>query len=85
MGVRLTVVSGVGFGRCGLAGMAGRKHMGGERGRKRLVQKSLDSGELIAPFGDMRLKCHQHYYVTTLPGRKWPKIEACIRWLTEQV
>jgi hypothetical protein len=30
-------------------------------GRKRLVQKRLDSGELIAPFGDMALKCHQHY------------------------
>ncbi|MGP4881413.1 hypothetical protein ACTXQV_58180, partial [Klebsiella pneumoniae] len=27
------------------------------------------SGELIAPFGDMTLKCHQHYYVTTLPAR----------------
>ncbi|MDI4751445.1 hypothetical protein MJL81_27360, partial [Salmonella enterica subsp. enterica serovar Anatum] len=28
---------------------------------------------------------HQHYYVTTLPGRQWPKIEAFIRWLQEQV
>lgn len=50
-------------------------------GRKRLVQKRLESGELIAPFGDMTLKCHQHYYVTTLPGRQWPKIDAFIEWL----
>ena len=49
------------------------------------MQKRLDSGELVAPFGDMALKCHQHYYITTLPGRQWPKIEAFIRWLQEQV
>ena len=53
-------------------------------GRKRLVQKRLESGELIAPFGEMTLKCHQHYYVTTLPGRQWPKIDAFIHWLQSQ-
>jgi DNA-binding transcriptional LysR family regulator len=56
-------------------------HVGVAMGRKRLVQKRLESGELIAPFGDMTLKCHQHYYVTTLPGRQWPKIDAFIEWL----
>ncbi|HEA4524968.1 TPA: DNA-binding transcriptional regulator DsdC, partial [Escherichia coli] len=45
----------------------------------------LASGELVAPFGDMTVKCHQHYYITTLPGRQWPKIEAFITWLREQV
>ncbi|TGD73273.1 DNA-binding transcriptional regulator DsdC, partial [Salmonella enterica subsp. enterica serovar Poona] len=64
---------------------AAKKHIGVPTGRKRRVQKRLDSGDLIAPVGDMRLKCHQHYYVTTLPGRQWPKIEAFIRWLQEQV
>ncbi|EQX11045.1 hypothetical protein G915_00369, partial [Escherichia coli UMEA 3140-1] len=49
------------------------------------VQKRLASGELVAPFGDMTVKCHQHYYITTLPGRQWPKIEAFITWLREQV
>ncbi|MEK8261730.1 hypothetical protein P2O49_25035, partial [Escherichia coli] len=52
---------------------------------QRLVQKRLASGELVAPFGDMTVKCHQHYYITTLPGRQWPKIEAFIIWLREQV
>lgn len=60
-------------------------HIGVAMGRKRLVQKRLDSGELVAPFGDMALKGHQHYYVTTLPGRQWPKIEAFIGWLQGQV
>ncbi|EHJ80160.1 D-serine dehydratase transcriptional activator [Salmonella enterica subsp. enterica serovar Baildon str. R6-199] len=77
--------SGIGFDRSDLAVIAAMNHIGVAMGRKRLVQKRLDSGELIAPFGDMRLKCHQHYYVTTLPGRQWPKIEAFIRWLQEQV
>ena len=32
----------------------------------------------------MALTCHQHYYMTTLPGRQWPKIDAFITWLREQ-
>ncbi|MDU2881596.1 MAG: DNA-binding transcriptional regulator DsdC, partial [Enterobacter sp.] len=51
--------------------------------RKRLVQKRLERGELIAPFDGKTLKCHQHYYVSTLPGRQWPKIDAFIGWLRE--
>jgi LysR family D-serine deaminase transcriptional activator len=38
---------------------------------------------LIAPFGEKTLKCHQHYYISTLPGRQWPKIDAFIGWLRE--
>lgn len=83
--VNLPDSSGIGFDRSDLAVIAAMNHIGVAMGRKRLVQKRLDSGELIAPFGDLRLKCHQHYYVTTLPGRQWPKIEAFIRWLQEQV
>ena len=68
-----------------MAFQAACRGLGVAMGRKRLVQKRLDSGELVAPFGDMALKCHQHYYITTLPGRQWPKIEAFIGWLQEQV
>lgn len=81
----LPTSSGIGFDRSDLAVIAAMNHIGVAMGRKRLVQKRLDSGELIAPFGDMALKCHQHYYITTLPGRQWPKIEAFIGWLQEQV
>ena len=80
-GIELPQSSGIGFDRSDLAVIAAMNHVGVAMGRKRLVQKRLDSGELIAPFGDMTLKCHQHYYVTTLPGRQWPKIDAFIEWL----
>ncbi|SQB40653.1 DNA-binding transcriptional regulator DsdC [Citrobacter koseri] len=72
-GVNLPTSSGIGFDRSDLAVIAAMNHIGVAMGRKRLVQKRLDSGELIAPFGEMTLKCHQHYYVTTLPGRQWRK------------
>lgn len=80
-GIELPQSSGIGFDRSDLAVIAAMNHVGIAMGRKRLVQKRLESGELIAPFGDMTLKCHQHYYVTTLPGRQWPKIDAFIEWL----
>lgn len=80
-GVNLPQSSGIGFDRSDLAVIAAMNHVGVAMGRKRLVQKRLASGELIAPFGEMTLKCHQHYYVTTLAGRQWPKIDAFIHWL----
>jgi hypothetical protein len=47
-------------------------------------QSSL--GLLMMLMGLLILLCwlplgHQHYYVTTLPGRQWPKIDAFIEWL----
>lgn len=82
--VNLPTSSGIGFDRSDLAVIAAMNHIGVAMGRRRLVQKRLDSGELVAPFGEMALTCHQHYYITTLPGRQWPKIEAFINWLHEQ-
>ena len=74
--VNLPTSSGIGFDRSDLAVIAAMNHIGVAMGRKRLVQKRLASGELVAPFGDMTVKCHQHYYITTLPGRQWPKIDS---------
>ena len=82
--VNLPTSSGIGFDRSDLAVIAAMNHIGVAMGRRRLVQKRLESGELVAPFGEMALTCHQHYYMTTLPGRQWPKIEAFINWLHEQ-
>ena len=76
--------AGIGFDRSDLAVIAAMNHIGVAMGRMRLVQKRLDRGELIAPFGQMTLRCHQHYYATTLPGRQWPKIDAFIAWLQQQ-
>lgn len=75
--------SGIGFDRSDLAIIAAMSNVGVAMGRKRLVQKRLERGELIAPFDGETLKCHQHYYVSTLPGRQWPKIDAFIGWLRE--
>ena len=75
--------SGIGFDRSDLAIIAAMNNVGVAMGRKRLVQKRLERGELIAPFDGKTLKCHQHYYVSTLPGRQWPKIDAFIGWLRE--
>ena len=50
-------------------------------GRKRLVEKEIERGELVMPFPEMYLRCDQHYYVASLKDRKWPKIDAFIDWL----
>jgi LysR family D-serine deaminase transcriptional activator len=83
--VNLPPSSGIGFDRSDLAVIAAMNHVGVAMGRQRLVQKRLDRGELIAPFGEKALKCHQHYYISTLSGRQWPKIDAFIDWLKSQV
>ncbi|NIF38599.1 DNA-binding transcriptional regulator DsdC [Enterobacter sp. Tr-810] len=79
--VNMPPSSGIGFDRSDLAIIAAMNHVGVAMGRKRLVQKRLERGELIAPFGEKTLKCHQHYYVSTPSGRQWPKIDAFISWL----
>ncbi|WP_336706601.1 MULTISPECIES: DNA-binding transcriptional regulator DsdC [unclassified Cedecea] len=80
-GIELPASTGIGFDRSDLAVIAAMNHVGVAMGRKRLVQKRLERGELIAPFGEKTLKCHQHYYISTLTGRQWPKIDAFISWL----
>ena len=82
--VNMPPLSGIGFDRSDLAIIAAINDVGVAMGRKRLVQKRLEKGELIAPFGEKTLKCHQHYYISTLPGRQWPKIDAFISWLRER-
>uniref|UniRef100_UPI0035C7640B DNA-binding transcriptional regulator DsdC n=1 Tax=Serratia quinivorans TaxID=137545 RepID=UPI0035C7640B len=79
--VSLPPLAGIGFDRSDLAVTAAINHVGVAMGRKRLVQKRLERGELITPFGEKALECPQNYYVSTLPGRYWPKIDAFIQWL----
>lgn len=84
-GLCLPEAIGIGFDRSDLAIIAAINHAGLAMGRKRLVQKRLDCGELIAPFHEMMLKCPQHYYISTQESRQWPKIDAFIGWLKKQV
>ena len=74
---------GMSFDRSDLALIAAKNRLGITMGRKRLVQKDIETGELVMPFPEMYLRCDQHYYVASLRDRKWPKIDAFIDWLKE--
>ncbi len=69
--------------RFDLAIVAAMNHVGVAMGRKRWCKSALSGASFIALFGNKTLKCHQHYYISTLPGRQWPKIDAFIGWLRE--
>lgn len=56
--VNLLTFFGIGFDCFDLAVIAAMNYIGVAMGRKRLVQKRLASGELVAPFGDMTVKCY---------------------------
>lgn len=77
--------AGISFDRSDLALIAAKNHLGITMGRKRLVEKEIERGELVLPFPEMYLRCDQHYYVASLKDRKWPKIDAFIDWLKAAV
>ncbi|MBO6152106.1 MAG: DNA-binding transcriptional regulator DsdC [Acinetobacter sp.] len=77
--------AGISFDRSDLALIAAKNHLGITMGRKRLVEKEVERGELVMPFPEMYLRCDQHYYVASLKDRKWPKIDAFIDWLKAAV
>ena len=83
--VDLDTSLGISFDRSDLALIAAKNHLGITMGRKRLVQKDIENGELVMPFQEMYLRCDQHYYIASLKDRQWPKIDAFIEWLTEQM
>lgn len=78
------VRQGIGFDRADLAIIAATHHLGVAMGRKRLVHKRLEKGELITPFPQMEMRCAQHYYTVALSARQWPKVDAFIRWLKQE-
>jgi len=71
------------FDQADLAVTAAINHAGVAMGRKTLVKQKIESGELVAPFPEMALLCHQRYYISTHADRRWPKVEAFIQWLKE--
>lgn len=83
--IDLNTSLGISFDRSDLALIAAKNNLGITMGRKRLVQKDIENGELVIPFQEMYLRCDQHYYVASLKDRKWPKIDAFIDWLKEDV
>lgn len=82
--VDLDTSLGISFDRSDLVLIAAKNNLGITMGRKRLVQKDIENGELVMPFQEMYLRCDQHYYIASLKDRQWPKIDAFIEWLTVQ-
>lgn len=71
------------FDQAKLAAAAAINHAGVAIGRKTLVKHNIASGELVMPFPNLELLCDQRYYISTCANRRWPKIEAFVRWLKE--
>ncbi|MDZ7278530.1 DNA-binding transcriptional regulator DsdC [Pantoea eucrina] len=69
------------FDQSELAVTAAVNHAGVAMGRKALVERRIASGELVAPFPGRTLRCAQRYYISTRADRRWPKVDAFIRWL----
>ncbi|QYN46464.1 DNA-binding transcriptional regulator DsdC [Gilliamella sp. ESL0405] len=72
------------FDRSDYAITAALNHVGIAMGRKLLVQKYLQTGQLISPFPNMEAPCSQRYYVCKSQGKYNPKVDIFINWLKNQ-
>lgn len=81
--VDISAARGTEFDQAELAVAAAINHAGVAIGRKMLVKQKIATGELVTPFPGLELLCSQRYYISTHADRRWPKIEAFIRWLKE--
>lgn len=64
---------------------AARHHGGVAMGRMRLLEDSLQSGNLVAPFPDKILVSPYGYALYTQQGTHWPKVKLFMAWIAEQV
>lgn len=72
------------FDRSDLSVTAAMNHAGIAMGRQQLVQKRVDSGELILPFADFSVCGHYDYYLVHPPLSAVPKrVQVFIDWLHE--
>ena len=72
------------FDRSDLCVTAAMNHAGIAIGRQQLVQKRIDRGELVLPFGDFRRCGHYDYYLVHSPLSVVPKrLQVFISWLHE--
>ena len=54
-------------------------------GRKQIIAKYLDSGQLVAPFADLEAPCTQRYYICKSLEKYNPKADIFIQWLKSYV
>ena len=76
---------GMGFDRSDLAIIAAIHHGGIAMGRNMLVSKRIENNQLVRPFANMEIQCAQRYYISTLPDRQCPKINAFVEWIKSVV
>ena len=61
--------------------IAAINHAGVAMGRKHLIEQSIQSGQLVAPFPRMHALCKQRYHILTPHGKYNPKVDVFIQWL----
>lgn len=72
------------FDRCDLSVTAAMNHAGIAIGREQLVQKHVQSGELVLPFGGFSQCGHYDYYLVHPPQNTVPKrLQVFMNWLRE--
>lgn len=72
------------FDRSDLCVIAAINHSGIAIGRQRLVEKCMDRGELILPFGEFTRTGHYDYYLVHPPLKQIPKrLQVFMDWLRE--
>ncbi|SFB41547.1 LysR family transcriptional regulator, D-serine deaminase activator [Collimonas sp. OK607] len=75
---------GITFDRSDLCVIAAMNHAGVAIGRQQLVQKRIDQGELILPFGSFTQSGHYDYYLVHPPHDPMPRrLQVFIDWLHE--
>ena len=75
---------GITFDRSDLCVVAAMNHAGIAIGRQQLVQKRIDRGELILPFGGFTQSGHYDYYLVHPPHDPMPRrLQVLMDWLHE--
>lgn len=73
------------FDQSDLCVVAALNHVGVAIGRQRLVQKRIDHGELVLPFGAFSQRCPYSYYLVHPPMPAMPlRISVFVAWLHEK-
>jgi LysR family transcriptional regulator, D-serine deaminase activator len=73
------------FDRSDLASESAIYNVGVAMGRKQLIDKYLENGDLITPFPEMEKECKQHYYVLRPQAKYNPKADIFVKWLKKYV
>ncbi|MCW8328447.1 DNA-binding transcriptional regulator DsdC [Photobacterium sp. SDRW27] len=74
----------IGFDRSDLSIVAAMNHAGVAMGRNTLVNKRVQSGELVKPFPELEVDCLHNYYVVTPNSEHNPRVKVFVDWLMSE-